>query len=115
MKKHLLYILILLPLSISAQIFDGNYFDCTIFDTGVCFESKAKPKASLYPNPTVDILTLDVKNSPDTEGVITNVAGQRIKAVSFNQGFTLDVSELAQSIYFLRLVPSGIVLKFVKL
>jgi Secretion system C-terminal sorting domain len=116
MKNLIILLFFLSPLSISAQIFDGDYFDCRIFETGTCVESKSvKTQASLFPNPTVDVLTVDVLNSQNTEGVIINTAGQWMKAVSFKQSYTFDVSELAQSIYFLKLLPSGIVLKFVKL
>jgi Secretion system C-terminal sorting domain len=114
MKKLLLFFLFS-PFVAHAQIFDRDYFNCEIFETGGCLDTKTvQKKPFLYPNPTKDILILSEKGQ-NTEGVIFNDLGQKVKVVKLENIENFDVSELAQGIYFLQLLPSKIVVKFVKL
>ncbi|MCO6500610.1 MAG: T9SS type A sorting domain-containing protein [Vicingus serpentipes] len=68
--------------------------------TGVVDSEINTNKISLFPNPTSNQLTLDSEMNID-EATIFDVSGQVIKSIVLNSN-TIDVSELSDGVYFLR-------------
>ncbi len=59
---------------------------------------------SIFPNPTNDTLTIDLKNSDLKEVIIYNELGQQIKEVTTSE---VNVSNLATGIYFFKIISQN--------
>lgn len=55
----------------------------------------------IYPNPTQDLLTLEIKEGEDLEVEIFNALGQRIRSFQLNEKMNLDVSNFKNGMYWL--------------
>jgi hypothetical protein len=68
----------------------------------------------IYPNPANDKLTIETTQKSEIE--ILNIQGQLIKSITSNGKTTIDISELAPGMYFVKVkTENGIaVKKFVK-
>lgn len=118
-------------------VFDGGTYTVTVTDNDGCqgsdstvlvaiphiSTSKVLPEAiRVYPNPATDFLHLDLDNIAfeNTTAIISNGLGQQIKSIQLQQNQpSLDISELAEGVYYLSLFndknqPIGIA-KFIKL
>ncbi|WP_170837070.1 DUF4832 domain-containing protein [Aquimarina amphilecti] len=58
---------------------------------------------SFYPNPSSDIITIKLKESDSEEIQLYNVNGQLIKKVVVSNDATVDISDLSNGLYFIRL------------
>ncbi|MBW2963105.1 T9SS type A sorting domain-containing protein [Mesonia aestuariivivens] len=73
-------------------------------------------KVKVYPNPTSNILYLDLSKNSKIENInIISINGKRIKQLSNNLNY-IDVSSLSQGMYFIEIVSdnSNYISKFVK-
>ncbi len=71
----------------------------------------------LYPNPTGETLTIELKNtSTSTQLEIVDVLGKTVYTSEINQTENINVSQLAQGTYFLKIKAEGKseVIRFVK-
>ncbi|MDA3893020.1 MAG: T9SS type A sorting domain-containing protein [Salinivirgaceae bacterium] len=61
---------------------------------------EAAQRVSLYPNPTKDVVSFDVKNVESVE--VYNITGKLIQSVNANVS-SIDVSELVGGVYFIKI------------
>lgn len=75
-----------------------------------------QPRLNIYPNPATDLLWLELRNTDEAEYFITDLTGNIVDSGEIASGNTsVDISELAQGSYFIRLSNSTAVSKFIKL
>ncbi len=71
---------------------------------------------SMYPNPGSDIITIKLKKSDIAEIEIFDVNGQLIKEFLVSDNYKLDISNLSNGVYFIRLDKNTLLShKFIKL
>jgi hypothetical protein len=68
---------------------------------------------SIYPNPTKDILNFEGFNTPSIEVSIFDILGKRVLEKSVSNGNTIDVSELANGVYTIK-INNEVSSKFIK-
>jgi hypothetical protein len=71
-------------------------------------ESAARPTLHVYPNPTSDIIQVEI---PELEGNaiirVISVTGQTVQAVPTSKGlttYTLSLQDIAEGVYILQLI-----------
>ena len=70
---------------------------------------------SIYPNPSSDFIILKLKSSDKGRIQILDTNGQLVKEVSISEKHTLDISNLSNGIYFIRLNKNKLLThKFIK-
>ena len=75
-----------------------------------------QPRLNIYPNPATDLLWLELRNTDEAEYFINDLTGNIVASGEIASGNTsVDISELAQGSYFIRLSNSTTVSKFIKL
>ncbi len=75
-----------------------------------------QPRLNIYPNPATDLLWLELRNTDEAEYFINDLTGNIVASGEIASGNTsVDISELAQGSYFIRLSNSTAVSKFIKL
>ena len=82
---------------------------------GVEEKSKSVINITIYPNPALDYINVEVPQKSQIE--ILNVQGQLMKSVKANENFvTINVSKYASGMYFIKVnAENGLeVKKFVK-
>lgn len=75
-------------------------------------------KMSLYPNPTTDYITLNLKGIDDVEVSIYSVNGRRLKRIAnYNSETTINIKNLSDGLYFLKIKSSNksVLKKFMKI
>ena len=101
MKLFLISLSVLLfALDASAQNeYSAGEYVCTeyVMTCEDCCDIIEKLPPSIFPNPTTDFF--EVRNAIDTEGVIYNSIGKRIRRVSLTG--IIDVSDLSKGVYLL--------------
>jgi hypothetical protein len=55
----------------------------------------------IYPNPTQDFLTLEIKEGEDLEVDIFNALGQKVRSFQLNEKMQLDVADFGNGMYWL--------------
>lgn len=75
------------------------------------------PNFHLFPNPTEDLLTIQIFGSLEDEEIsVSSVLGQHIRTEFVNQQKTISLADLSNGIYYLRLKSNkNVVSKFIKL
>jgi len=73
----------------------------------------------LYPNPTVDFITLEGKELSSAQLSLTNISGQKIKSINLQNAqneVTIDTGALESGIYFITIVKDDLktTRKFIK-
>jgi hypothetical protein len=75
-----------------------------------------QPRLNIYPNPATDLLWLELRNADKAEYLISDITGGIVHTGEINSGNnSIDISQLAQGSYFIRLSNSATVSKFIKL
>ncbi|AXT54315.1 DUF4832 domain-containing protein [Aquimarina sp. AD1] len=64
---------------------------------------------SIYPNPASDIITIKLKKYDSAELEIFDINGQLIKELSVSEDSQLNISDLSNGVYFLRLNKNKLV------
>jgi hypothetical protein len=95
-------------------ISNGNYIDSFIVSSLTSLKKYENISINIYPNPTKDLLYLEVLNETNFETLeIFNLQGQLIRQEEVKTN--IDVSNLPSGVYFLRLVGDRVYQqKFVK-
>jgi hypothetical protein len=93
MKNILIILLLSLSNIVLSQDFNCKDFHYKDYFTPICDEN-----IRIYPNPTNDIFTVEGAN---TEGYLFAANGQFLRRVEI--GKVVNITDLAQGIYFLRL------------
>lgn len=93
----------------------------TVIDENVSrltsFNNAAEDNIKLYPNPTSTQITIEVKEVSYSEIMIFSTTGQLMTSLEPSEGnLTIDVSEYASGMYFIRFVSNGLAVtkRFIK-
>ena len=81
------------------------------------FNNAAEDNIKLYPNPTSTQITIEVKEVSYSEIMIFSTTGQLMTSLEPSEGnLTIDVSEYASGMYFIRFVSNGLAVtkRFIK-
>jgi len=83
----------------------------TVAVVGIITLNNAGTEVTVFPNPVSDRIYIDWKGSDRTEVILLNAFGSEVKRITLKQDRTgLDVSDLAEGIYFVRLsTTNGII------
>ena len=66
-------------------------------------ETELKKKINIYPNPTKDVLQIEVSDNTEIESIeLFNLSGKRVKSFN-NSDRNLNISDLSSGAYFLRI------------
>lgn len=77
---------------------------------GIGENQQAARFARLYPNPTKDLLTIDLTNDLRAQLSIRTLVGQTVGTQSLNQGInTVDFSEMPSGIYLIEINAGGMI------
>ncbi|PLX05940.1 MAG: hypothetical protein C0596_15695 [Marinilabiliales bacterium] len=93
-----------------------EYNTLDLFDIPTIIDhSKSKLKIKTYPNPAADNVTFYIPGIADEdELVIYNSIGKQVKRLNVNVGNTnIDISDLEQGVYLIRLINSGLQTKLI--
>ena len=70
---------------------------------------------SIYPNPTSDFITIELKNSDKEKIQIYNANGQLVKELLVTDNYKLDISNLSNGVYFISINKNSLLShKFIK-
>lgn len=73
-------------------------------------------RLNVFPNPAADQLWVELRNASDAAYSIVDLSGSSVIEGQIVSGIaTVDISDLAQGSYFIRLNDTGVVRKFIKL
>jgi hypothetical protein len=64
------------------------------------------PQFVVYPNPTTDYLTVQWDNAINVPFAVFNMEGKRVMEGSFSNNTQIEVSALANGLYFLKTATS---------
>jgi hypothetical protein len=66
------------------------------------------PQFAVFPNPTIDYLTVQWENANNVPYAIFNIEGKRVLEGSLSNNSQIEVSALANGLYFLKTATSEI-------
>jgi Secretion system C-terminal sorting domain len=109
-----LFLLLFLPLCLSAQssCLDHNPSDQLTLCSSEIFKSPPSV-VRLFPNPTMDLFQITGLKMENTEGVLFDISGRKIRVFKLQNGKENDISDLANAIYFL-IIEHEAVFKIIK-
>jgi len=87
---------------------DTAAFDLTIYpDPSLSVESRIFESFTYYPNPVVNTLTVEAKNTISSVSVF-NIVGQQVQVVTPNTlKSTINMDELVNGVYFVTITIDG--------
>ncbi|WP_344711958.1 T9SS type A sorting domain-containing protein [Winogradskyella damuponensis] len=96
---------------ISIFSFDNNTvesFDLSVYpDASLSVESNSFEEFKYYPNPVVNTLTINAKNTISNVSIF-NIVGQKVQMVTPNSmETTINMSELNEGVYFVTVTANG--------
>jgi len=96
--------------SISLEVIEGPYTSpvyTEVYMVDVCIstDEKLEEEFSIYPNPVIDNLFVNIGSSNNAKAIIYDLTGKEVYQVSLEENSnTLDLSQLQRGIYFLNIV-----------
>jgi len=85
------------------QIFENINFNISVSTHATSINDYANDTLNIYPNPTSDKLTIDIKNELYNNIQILSITGKILLEQTIQNTNTISVSELKQGIYILKL------------
>lgn len=87
-----------------------------IYQTSGIDDKSITLEASVYPNPTKEFLTLKIENSENISYQLFNTQGKLIESKQMDENsMTIQMEELPQSIYFLKVIKNNEIVKSFKI
>jgi hypothetical protein len=78
----------------------------TISNQSVGFEEFNVQNITIYPNPVADNLFIELGENKSTEINILSLSGTVVKSIANNNAKSIDVSDLQQGVYILKVVTN---------
>lgn len=112
----LFYALILFTLlAIAASAQHDAYHDCYHEKIEKCPENSTPSVLILYPNPTTEFFQIKGLVTENTEGVLFDSKGAKVRVFLLKNGEYNDINNLASGLYFLYITAYQQVFKLIKI
>jgi len=80
-----------------------NVFENPCLTTHVSYSNFPNENINVYPNPTKDLITIELSQNEYTDIYIFNTLGILMQKLSINQTFRVDLSQFPKGMYFVQL------------